>query len=329
MSGLLVSRFQLDQLEDRLQGIEAETGVAFERVLVPDDPDGRVDPAVLARVEIAFFSYDVFPDRSRAFFAAALGASGLRWLHNFNTGTDHPIFERFLERGVELTNSPRANAPPIAQTAITGMLMLARGFPHWLDAQRRCEWERIPAGQLPSNLSEQTLVIVGLGAIGSEIARLGRAFGLEVIGVRRSPRTSGDPVDELISPGRLKEVLPRADWLALACPLTEATRGLIDAEALAALPRGARLLNVARGEIIDEAELIEALRTGQVGGAYLDVFETEPLASDSPLWRLPNVIVTPHNSAVSTGSGERQARGFLRNLAHWARKQPLEDRVGQ
>jgi phosphoglycerate dehydrogenase-like enzyme len=235
------------------------------------------------------------------------------------------VFQAMLDRGVLLTNSAGANAVPIAQTLITGLLMLARGFPHWLDAQSRRAWESQPS--VPRGLDEQTLVVVGLGAIGSEIARLGRELGLYTVGVRRSPARDGDPVDELVPPARLAEVLPRADFLALACPLTDQTRGLIDREALARLPEGARVLNVARGEVVDEAALIEALESGRLGGAYLDVFTTEPLPEDSPLWSLPNVIVTPHNSASSTGSREREVPYFLDNLDLFLRGQALRNLV--
>lgn len=168
---------------------------------------------------------------------------------------------------------------------------------------------------------------MGLGAIGSEIARLGRELGLHTIGVRRSPAKPGDAVHELVTPGELARVLPRADFLALACPLTKETRGLIGRDKLALLPEGARVLNVARGEIIDEPALIEGLSEGRIGGAYLDVFATEPLPEDSPLWSLRNVILTPHNSANSTGSSEREAPYFLRNLGRFLRGESLENRV--
>jgi phosphoglycerate dehydrogenase-like enzyme len=122
-------------------------------------------------------------------------------------------------------------------------------------------------------------------------------------------------------------VLPRADWLALACPLTEWTRGWIDTEALARLPEGAHVLNVARGEVVDEAALVAALQDGRIAGAYLDVFEVEPLPEKSPLWTLPNVIVTPHAASISTGSRARQAEIFLENLRRWSQEQPLHHPV--
>lgn len=325
MTGLLLTARFAERFADRIEAIERESGVRFERILLSPDPEARLTTESLERVELAYFSGDVFPDGSRAFFAAVHAAPQLRWLHVFNTGTDHPIFERFIERGVALTNSPGANAGPIAQTAIAGLLSLARELPRFGEAQRRREW--LQGVEPPVDLSEQTLVVVGLGSIGAEIARLARPFGLHVIGVRRSPRRPDDPVDELVSPDQLAQVLPRADWLALALPLTDHTRGMIDADALGRLPAGARVLNVGRGELIDEAALIGCLERGRVAGAYLDVFEIEPLPESSPLWGLPNVIITPHASSISAGARPRQAEIYLENLARWARKDPLLNQV--
>lgn len=322
MSVLLAAPDFLERYGDELERIG---GKRLEFVILPKDPTERVPDSETARIEIAHFSGEVFPDYSRSFFSAVHRAQNLRWMHSFSVGIDHPVFQALLDRGVVLTNSAGANAAPIAQTLITGLLMLARGFPHWLDAQSRRSWESQAAA--PRALDEQTLVVLGLGAIGSEIARLGRALGLHVIGVRRSGPRDGDPVDELVPATRLDDVLPRADFLALACPLTDETRGRIGRDALARLPEGARLLNVARGEVVDEPALIEGLESGRIGGAYLDVFATEPLPEDSPLWTLPNVIVTPHNSAASTGMRGREAPYFLKNLDSWLRKRPLENRV--
>ncbi len=322
-TGLLVSRRFLARYGEELCEVERDAGVGLERIVLEDDADARLDAPTRARIELAYFSGDVFPDRARGFFAATQGAPNLRWLHVFNAGVDHPVFQRFLERGVRLTTSAGASAEPIAQTALAGLLWLARGFPHWQDAQRRRSWEPLRAQEVPRELRGQTLIVVGLGGIGLELARLARALGLHVIGVRRSPARGGEPADEIHPPARLRELLPRADWLALACPLTPETRRMIDADALARLPRGARLINVGRGELVHEAALVDALRAGQLAGAYLDVFEIEPLPAESPLWDLPGVIVTPHNSAASRGNERRQTEAFLRNLRHWLRGEPL------
>jgi len=304
----------------------ARAGFGAELIALPPDPAARLADAECGRVEIAFFSGDVFPDFSRQFFSAARKAPRLKWLHVFNAGVDHPIYTEMLGRGVRLTTSAGSTAEPIAQTAIMGLLALARGFPRWLHAQRRRELDP-ERKQPPRDLRGQTVLVLGLGKIGSEIARLARVLGLQVIGVRRGPRRADDQVDELHPPAALRGLLPRCDWLVIACPLTPETRGLVDAGLIAALPRGARIINVARGEIVAEQALIAALRSGHLAGAYLDVFETEPLPPDSPLWDMPNVLVTPHNSAAAAGNDERVLAIFLDNLGRWHRGEPLVNEV--
>lgn len=313
---------------DAFQDCCREANLSADIVLLPADPDARLGEAARDRVEAAFYSADIFNGGlSRSFFSATQGAPNLSWLHVFNAGTDNPVFGRLLANGVRLTNSSGSSAGPIAQTAITGLLMLSRGFPHWLKSQKEHRWNAIPATAMPDDLGEQTLVVVGLGAIGSEIARLGQALGLRVVGVRRSPRREGDPVEEVVPPSELDGLLPEADWLVLACPLTDETKQLVDGDALSRLKRGARIINIARGEVIDEPALIDALRSGQVGGAYLDVFEEEPLPEASPLWDLPNVIVTPHNSSSSTGNAGRVLDCFFRNVRAWGKNEPLINEV--
>ncbi len=328
MTGLLLGPGFAERYGDRLDAIERETGAAFDRILLPADPQARVPSEDVARVEAAFFSGDVFPELSPAFFSAALSAPKLRWLHCFNAGLDHPIFSRFIDRGIAVSSSPGSNAVPIAQSAVAGMLALARRFPLFAAAQRERRWIEQATVAVPTDLATQTLVVLGLGGIGSEIARLSRALGLHVVGVRRSRPPEDAPIDEWVPPADLHDLLPRADWLAIACPLTDETRGWIDASALARLPDGAGLLNVGRGEIVDEKALVSELESGRLVGAYLDVFEVEPLPEASPLWSLPNVILTPHASSISAGAPERQAELFFANLERFLRGEPLENRVG-
>ncbi len=332
MAGLLISRVVADRCEAEFARVQGETDLTLELIIVPEVEGVFLEPEDLARVEIAFFSGDMLADEgtlARRFFGAALRAPNLKWMHASNAGIDDPVFGRVLEAGARLSNSSGSSAEPIAQTAIGGMLALSRGFPAWGDAQRDREWRPLEQAATPADLGTQTVVVVGLGAIGGHIARLSQALGLHVIGVRRSPQRPGDPVDEMVTPADLASVLPRADWLALAMPLTDETRDMISAEAIALLPKGARILNVARGQVIDEGAMIDALRSGALGGAYLDVFDTEPLPSESPLWELPNVIVTPHNSSASLGNNERSTLMFLTNLDHWARDEPLENEVSE
>ncbi|OGA51758.1 MAG: hypothetical protein A3G24_21310 [Betaproteobacteria bacterium RIFCSPLOWO2_12_FULL_62_13] len=301
--------------------------IPLELLVLPPEREARLVDADCARAEIAFFSGDVFPEFSRQFFSAARKASRLKWLHVFNAGVDHPIYSEMLARGVRLTTSSGSTAEPIAHTAIAALLMLARNFPHWLTAQRKHAWDPMREPDLPRDLRGQTVLILGLGKIGKEIARLARALGLYVIGVKRTSRQPDDDVDELHPPPRLAELLPRSDWLVIGCPLTAETQGLVNAELIAKLPKGARVINIARGEVVDEPALIAALGAGHLAGAYLDVFEKEPLPEHSPLWDMPNVVVSPHNAAAAAGNDERVYRIFLENLRRWARGEPLLNEV--
>ena len=326
MRGILLSEVMAQRhaaLLARLRDPAASNDDPVEAVLIPEGESGVLPEAELASIRAAFISADVVDDprRERRGFGTARRAPNLEWLHIGFAGTDTPIFRELMDRGVVVTNSSGAAAEPIAQSAIAGMLALNRGLPRWGDSQRRHAWERQTPP--PPDLRGQTIVVLGLGAIGAHVARLARAFGLHVIGVRRTPAGNADGIDEWAAPDRLPEVLPRADWLAITVPLTPATQHLIDASALALLPRGAHILNVARGAVIDEPALIESLRAGHLAGAYLDVFEVEPLPETSPLWDMPNVIVSPHDSNTSAGNAARFDAIFAEQLELWAAGLPL------
>jgi phosphoglycerate dehydrogenase-like enzyme len=328
-TGVLVSDRFPAELAERCERYAEGLGRNLAWIHVPADPQARVPDELLPSIQVAFYTSDVYETRPRAFFSAVRKAPNLRWLQTFNVGVDHPIFAELLGRGIRVTSAAGTSAVPIAQSAITGLLMLARGFPAWIKAQQAHTWLQFRGSAGPVDLAGQTLCVLGMGSIGSEIARLGQALGMTVIGIRRSPRTGADPVAEMHTPEALSSVLPRCNWLAIACPLTVATRRLIDGPMLARLPKGARVINIARGEIVDEAALITALCEGHLAGAYLDVFEKEPLPPESPLWDLPNVIVTPHNCGASSGNDARVLALFGANLERWLGGQPLVNEITQ
>ena len=326
MTAVLVSHHCNSRYGAAFVAAAARDGVELELLVLPVDPEARIDDALAARAEAAYFSGDVFPGFSKQFFSATRKASGLKWLQVFNAGVDHPVFATILERGVRLTTASGSAAEPIAQTAIAGMLLLARNFPRWLAAQRDHQWDPIRGPDLPRDLRGQVMLVYGLGGIGTEIARLARVLGLYVVGVRRNAINTGR-ADEIHTPDKLPGLLARSDWLVIACPLTGETRGAINAALLAKLPRGARVINIARGEIVAEPALIAALQSGHLAGAYLDVFAQEPLPPDSPLWDMPNVIVSPHNASASAGNEARVNAIFLDNLIRCARNQPLINEI--
>ncbi len=308
-----------DRVEARRAPALDAAAPSLARCVLGESGRPSSDPA---QVELAFFSGDLFPERTRDFVGALAKSERLRWLHTFSAGVDHPWFRSLRERGVRLTTSSGASAVPIAHTVMLYLLALSRDLPRWLDAQRRRAWEPHEV----DDLSGLVLGVVGLGPIGLEVARLGAAFGMRAIGLRRTPR--GDEPCETWPLARLHELLGSADAVVLALPLTPDTRRIVDARAIAAMKRGAWLVNVGRGGLLDEAALTAALASGALGGAALDVFEREPLPPESPLWAQPRAIVTPHASGHSPGNAIRAEEIFLDNLARWTRGDALRNEVG-
>ncbi len=327
MAGMLLSKTFIAQFGELLHARAAEAGAPARVLHLPDDPAARLSAEKLAQIEVAYLTRDLrFSDHYAAFGDTVRAAPNLKWVHFSSTGIDqHPWLKGLIERGVKLTSSAGTNGEPVGHTAICGMLMLARRFPQWIEAQRRHAWEPIRGKDAPRDLRGQTVVIVGLGTIGGTVARFCQALGMRVIGVRRSPQQPGDPVDEMRTVAEFPALVPRCDWVVLACPLTPETRHLLNAKTLAALPRGAHVVNVARGGVVDEPALIEALKSGHLGGAHLDVFEKEPLPADSPLWDLPNVICTPHNAQASSGNDRRALDVFTTNFERWGRGETMQN----
>lgn len=287
-------------------------------IYVGDDP---LSDDQLSNVEVAFLSSDIWPNRIRGISVSVLKAPRLKWMQTFSAGVDNPFFGQLLQRGVRLTTASGATASPIAQTVVLYMLALSRDMRTWMRKQDRREWLQHPVEELDGG----RLLVVGMGPIGEEVARLGVALGMEVTGVRRTPR--GDEPCHTITLEEMHDALATADWVVLALPLTADTRGMFDAATFARMKRGARFINVGRGELVNEAALVDSLQAGHISGAGLDVFEVEPLPPDSPLWDMENVIVTPHNSGTSSRSLGRVVRIFLDNLRRYVDNQPLRNLV--
>ena len=240
----------------------------------------------------------------------------LKWLQIHPAGAERPIYGELRGRGVKVTTASGATAVTVSHSALGAVIALNRRFPLLADAQRRHAWEPRLGERSPRDLAGQCAVIVGLGPIGRNIARLLGMLGMTAIGVRRIAEPV-EPCERTIAYGQLNEVLPRADWLILCCPASPLTRGIADAAAFAAMPAGSHLVNVSRGEVAVEKDIVAALASGHLAGAYLDVFEREPLDTASPLWDMPNVLISPHTASHSLGQNEAIFGIFLDNLARW------------
>jgi phosphoglycerate dehydrogenase-like enzyme len=229
-------------------------------------------------------------------------------------------------RGILVSNSRGIQAVPIAEHVIGGLLVLARRFNLMLDAQRERRWiqNELTRDAWPWSLDGRNMTILGLGTIGREVARRAHAFGMRVTGIRRRLDQPPPPfVDRVVGPGQLDEALRGSDVLVISAPFVAETDRLIGAEQLALLNRGAILINVARARIVDELALLSAIHGGQLGGAVLDVFEREPLDSASPLWALPNVVVSPHSAGFRPDHWTEVIDLFGENLSRFQRGEPL------
>ena len=319
---ILLSAQAAQRLQER---IAAELADTPHRLVIAEQlvPGADFELAFMTRdVTGASTKHEVQP-QTQHFHDLMRRSSSLRWAQTHSAGADRPVFVELLGRGVAVTTSSGANAAVVAQTAVAGVLALARRFPQLIAAQRERRWAPLMGAALPRDLGGQTATIVGWGPVGQRIAAMLSAVGMHCIAVRRGAVPAAEGGVETVGYDDLPAVLPRADWLVLACPLTRWTRGLVDAAALALLPRGAHLVNVARGEVVVETDLIAALRSGALAGAFLDVFEHEPLPEQSPLWALDNVLVTPHCAGHSDGNAQRVDSMFLANLGRCARGEPL------
>ncbi len=264
-------------------------------------------------------------------------APHLRWVQGHFAGVDQ-FLEHPLLRAATLTTSSGIHAPAMAEYVMMMILAFAHHLPRMIEHQRRTEWpQQRWALFVPRELRDTTIGIVGYGSIGRETARLARAFGMRVLALKRQvdqviddgwrlPNVgdaAGEYVARLFAPDQLPLMLAECDYVLIAAPLTPETRGLIGPAELQSMKREAIIINVARGGVIDEAALIDALRTGLIGGAALDVFEQEPLPADSPLWHLPNVIISPHVSGFTPHYDERAMALFAENLRRYVAGEPL------
>lgn len=285
----------------------------------------------LAGVEVAYFSRDMYerpPGAAespvRKLFSLLREAPDLKWLHICSSGADRPIYAELAARGVLTTTSAGANSSSVALTALTGLLALNRQFPRHFQSQVQRTWRTGGLNEFSESLHGQQVVVIGTGYVGTEVACLVKALGMRAIGLNRSGHHA-ESFDEVLPIAQLSEVLGQTSWLIICCPLNAGTRHLVGAEVLCALPPHAYIINVGRGGVIDQPALVRALEAKQIAGAHLDVFEVEPLPEDSPLWRMDNVIVTPHAAAHGREVIAATNEQFLDNLRSWLAGDPMRN----
>ena len=297
------------------------------------DPTGKSRALLEGGVEVRY----VFIDPSESLTGDAADADALfvwgsgdflkdnwhrflsvRWIHSASAGVDRLLFPELVRSDVVLTSSRNIFDRALAEYTIGLMLAAAKDFTTTISRQAAHEWK----ARETESLFGKTLVVVGVGPIGRETARLAKAFGMRLIGVGRTAREDPD-LGPVIASTDLASALPEADFLLLIAPRTPITEGLIGREAIALLKPSARVINVGRGSIIDQEELRRALVEGRIAGAALDVFEKEPLAKDDPMWDTPNLLVSPHMAGDYAGWRRDAADLFMENLRRWTAREPL------
>jgi phosphoglycerate dehydrogenase-like enzyme len=320
-------------LVDRIRALDRRLDVVYRPDLLgpPRYPGDHTAPATRTPGQAAEWAAmvaeaEVMFDLDRATGAdLPRQAPCLRWVQLSSSGVGQLVARTGLgDSPVVVTNAAGVHATPLAEFVLFAVLYFAKRMPRVLADQRRRHWERFALGTLPG----KTLGVVGLGRVGRAIARLARGVGLRVVAVRRTPEAgvSGAPdVDAVYPPAGLGTLLAESDYVALIAPLTPETAGLLGERELARMKPGAVLINVARGQLVDEAALIDALRSGRLGGAALDVFATEPLPADSPLWTMPNVLVTPHSMSTALEENEVLVELFCDNLRRYLAGQALRN----
>ena len=248
------------------------------------------------------------------------GARKLKWIHSTAAGVAQLAYPELRDSGILVTNPRGIFSKPMAEQALGMMIAMARNFPDSTRYQDKGVWGQSQIWDKPEQLTElngKTLLIVGFGSIGRELAKRARAFEMRVWGVTRSGKGDSSLAEKIVPAKDLLAALPEADYTVIAAPETNETRHLIGAKEISKMKRGARLLNLGRGSLLDETALIAALESGQLAGAALDVTSIEPLPPHSPLWKAPNLFITPHTSGVSERLWERQTAMLLELLELW------------
>jgi phosphoglycerate dehydrogenase-like enzyme len=312
LSPILSARYRSGDLERIREAAPGARIVTLSREGLTDEPVDDVE--VLLRGWLS----------SEAFDRLLARAPNLKWVHSASAGVERALTPAALERGIVITNARGVFSRPIAEYVLMMILAVSRRLPGLLELQRERTWQPLEGVEL----RDVTVGIVGLGSIGRAVGALATAFGCRVVAVRRrsdagAPDDEAGPLERVGGPDTLPQLLAESDFVVLAAPLTPETENMIDADALESMKPTAWLINVARGRLVDERALVQALRDGRIGGAVLDTFRDEPLPESSPFYDLPNVIVTPHTSWASGRVLDRTVELCCDNLRRYAAGEPL------
>lgn len=291
---------------------------AFAELEVVHLPDYERMDAEISDSEIVI-AWSLRPEQIRA-------AKKLRWIHAPTAAVHQLMFPELIESEIVLTNAREVHGPVVAEHVIALIFALAKKIPGSVRLQQKRIWgQQILWDEFPRvrEVAGATLGLVGLGSIGRSVVRSAKALGMRVIAVREHPDKGSDGADAVYGPAQIDEVFQESDYLVLAAPVTGATKAIANAERLSRMKPDACLINVGRGPLVDELALADALRTKKIGGAALDVFPKEPLAADSPLWDLPNLLITPHTAALTDKLWERHYAQFSQNLRRYQAGEPL------
>jgi len=257
-------------------------------------------------------------------------ARKLRWIHSPAAAVHQLMYPELIKSSVALTNSTGIHGPVVAEHAIAVLLALAKRLPQAMQYQAKHEWSQDQlwhGSPPPREVSDSTVLIVGMGSIGREFAARAKALGMKILAIRENPAKGLDGADAVYSSSQIDEVLPQADYVLLCTPVTPATTGIMNAARLSKMKFDAYLINVARGPLIDEAALFDALQHRRIAGAALDVFNDEPLPANSPFWSLDNILITPHTAAVTDRLWERHYRLIVDNMKRFLAGQRLLNEV--
>ncbi len=290
----------------------------FPQVNVVNLPDyKRVDEEIVD-AEIAI-TWSVRPGQIAA-------AKKLKWIHSPAAAVHQLIFPELVASGIVLTNAREVHGPVVAEHVIALIFALAKKIPDSVRLQEKHIWgQQILWDELPRirEVAGATLGMVGLGSIGRPVVKSAKALGMSVIAVREHPEKGSEGADAVFGPAQIDEVFRQADYVVLAAPVTASTKAIANAERLALMKPDACLINVGRGPLVDEPALTAALREKKIGAAALDVFPKEPLAADSPLWDVPNLLITPHTAALTDKLWEQHYTLFSENLRRYLTGEPL------